>query len=77
VQKQVWKIIFSLSESLNVQVFATTHSSDCIKAFGLNWENDKEKATMHRIDYKNKQHSVMPYNFSNLNNALSTNTEVR
>jgi AAA15 family ATPase/GTPase len=77
VQEKVWKIIFSLAESLNVQVFATTHSSDCIEAFGLHWYDNKDKATMHRIDYKNKEHSVMPYNFSNLNNALITNTEVR
>jgi AAA15 family ATPase/GTPase len=77
VQKQVWNIIFTLSKELNVQVFATTHSSDCIKAFGSEWENNEENATMHRIDYKNKQHSVMPYDFSDLNDALSTNTEVR
>ncbi|CAC9610119.1 hypothetical protein [uncultured Gammaproteobacteria bacterium] len=77
VQEQVWEVIFSLAESLNVQVFATTHSSDCIKAFGSQWENNKENATMHRIDYKDKRHSVMPYDFSDLNDALSTNTEVR
>jgi AAA15 family ATPase/GTPase len=77
VQEKVWKVIFSLAESLNVQVFATTHSSDCIEAFGSQWDNNKEKATMHRIDYKNKQHSVMPYDFSDLDDALSTNTEVR
>ncbi len=77
VQEQVWKVIFSLAESLNVQVFATTHSSDCIKAFGSQWEGNENKATMHRIDYKDQQHSVMPYDFSDLNDALSTNTEVR
>jgi len=77
VQEQVWEIIFTLAESLNVQVFATTHSSDCIKAFGSQWRHNKEKATMHRIDYKNKQHTAMPYEFSDLDDALSTNTEVR
>ncbi|CAC9626620.1 hypothetical protein [uncultured Gammaproteobacteria bacterium] len=77
VQEQVWKVIFSLAESLNVQVFITTHSSDCIKAFGSQWESNEKKATMHRIDYKDKRHSVMPYDFSDLNDALSTNTEVR
>ncbi|CAB5503119.1 AAA family ATPase [Bathymodiolus thermophilus thioautotrophic gill symbiont] len=77
VQEKVWKIIFSLAKNLNVQVFATTHSSDCIKAFGSQWERSEEKATMHRIDYKNKQHTAMPYEFSDLDDALSTNTEVR
>ena len=33
VQSQLWEIIFHLSDKLNVQVFATTHSDDCIKSF--------------------------------------------
>lgn len=33
VQEQLWKIIFELSQRLNVQVFATTHSEDCIIGF--------------------------------------------
>ena len=33
VQKPLWEIIFNLSKLLNVQVFATTHSWDCIQSF--------------------------------------------
>ncbi|MBP1619100.1 MAG: hypothetical protein H6Q14_2927 [Bacteroidetes bacterium] len=33
VQKSLWQIIFKLSKSLNIQVFATTHSNDCILGF--------------------------------------------
>ena len=33
VQDQLWEIIFMLSEKLNVQVFITTHSNDCVKSF--------------------------------------------
>lgn len=33
VQPKVWTMLFELAEKLNVQVFATTHSWDCIKAF--------------------------------------------
>lgn len=33
VQRQLWEIIFKLSNDLNVQVFATTHSEDCISSF--------------------------------------------
>lgn len=29
----VWKMVFQLASQLNVQIFATTHSWDCIKAF--------------------------------------------
>lgn len=33
VQLKLWKIIFELAEKLNVQVFVTTHSNDCIGSF--------------------------------------------
>ncbi|EYT24426.1 AAA family ATPase [Acinetobacter sp. 1564232] len=33
VQKQAWETVFELSKSLNIQVFATTHSWDCIESF--------------------------------------------
>jgi AAA15 family ATPase/GTPase len=33
VQEKLWQIIFNLSEKLNVQIFATTHSEECISAF--------------------------------------------
>lgn len=32
-QEQLWRFIFEASSQLNVQVFATTHSWDCIAAF--------------------------------------------
>ncbi|RYC68685.1 MULTISPECIES: AAA family ATPase [Spirosoma] len=33
VQEKLWEVIFSLAERLNIQVFATTHSLDCVDAF--------------------------------------------
>src|SRR5205807_9044547 len=33
IQPDVWRLIFRVATSLNVQVFATTHSWDCIAAF--------------------------------------------
>lgn len=33
VQDQLWEIVFMLSEKLNVQVFVTTHSNDCVGSF--------------------------------------------
>ncbi|QAT88561.1 ATPase-like protein [Corallococcus coralloides] len=32
-QEQLWRFIFEAASQLNVQVFATTHSWDCISAF--------------------------------------------
>lgn len=33
VQVTIWKAIFRLARQLNVQVFATSHSRDCVRAF--------------------------------------------
>lgn len=33
VQPDLWRLVFKLAQRLNVQVFATTHSWDCIEAF--------------------------------------------
>ena len=33
VQLKLWNIIFELAEKLNIQVFVTTHSNDCIGSF--------------------------------------------
>lgn len=33
VQAEIWRTIFRLSSTLNVQVFATSHSWDCVRAF--------------------------------------------
>jgi AAA15 family ATPase/GTPase len=33
VQSKVWALIFKLAKELNVQVFATTHSWDCVTTF--------------------------------------------
>ena len=33
IHAKLWKFIFQTAEALNVQVFATTHSWDCVKGF--------------------------------------------
>lgn len=33
VQTEIWRTIFRLASTLNVQVFATSHSWDCVRAF--------------------------------------------
>ena len=33
IQEPLWKMIFQIAEQLNIQVFATTHSEDCLWAF--------------------------------------------
>ena len=33
VQEKVWKLVFEMAQRLDIQVFATTHSWDCIESF--------------------------------------------
>lgn len=33
VQENVWKLLFEIAEQQNIQIFATTHSWDCIESF--------------------------------------------
>ncbi len=33
VQEKIWQLLFDLSKELNIQIFATTHSWDCIESF--------------------------------------------
>ncbi len=40
VQRQAWDLVLHLAKELDVQVFATTHSSDCINAFSSSSVSD-------------------------------------
>ncbi len=51
VQEQLWKLIFEIAPRLNIQVFATTHSWDCIEAFQrAAVANGKEEGTVIRLE---------------------------
>ena len=54
--EKLWKIIFEVSEEANCQVFATTHSKECIEAF--NRENKEDNGTYIEL-YKNKKDEIM------------------
>lgn len=42
-QDKIWEIIFELAEKLNIQVFASTHSKDCVNAFSSYLKNHSDK----------------------------------
>lgn len=59
----VWKIVLSTAEKLNVQVFATTHSLDCIRGLAqicrddLAEDGSEDRISMHRIE-RDKPESI-------------------
>ncbi|MDU9048537.1 MAG: AAA family ATPase [Candidatus Electrothrix sp. Rat3] len=75
VMSKMWKLICITARKLNVQVFATTHSSDCWKTLADNAVED-EFADMpiriHRID-KNKK---KPETFTNREMHLAVDREI-
>ncbi len=77
VQPDVWKLIFYLASELNIQVFATTHSQDCVRAF-------QEAATAHpqvgvlvRLGHRKGDVVASIYDEEDLTAAVEEAVEVR
>jgi hypothetical protein len=77
VQPKVWDIVFHLSERLNVQVFATTHSRDCIEGFDTAWNNYPELGAFFRLDVKDNFIKATEYTSETLTDAIEMDVEVR
>ncbi|MGA2987383.1 MAG: AAA family ATPase [Terriglobia bacterium] len=78
VQPKLWHMVFRLAKRLNVQVFATTHSQDCVKAFSSVWQDDEDTATFHRLDRDSQNGvKVTAYDRSTLSDSVETEVEVR
>jgi len=78
-QEQLWKIIFKLAEMLNIQVFATTHSNDCISSFEtvLNNPNTTVKGKFIRFDNTNDTIKPIEYTPQELEIAFENDIEIR
>jgi hypothetical protein len=61
VLPDVWKLIFKTAKDLNVQVFATTHSKDCIEAFIEAAIESPEEGRLVRLE--NKEGKIRAVNF--------------
>ena len=79
VQEQLWKIIFQLSKQLDVQVFATTHSNDCIRGFEnvLNEEGNTIEGKLIRLENKNGQIRQVEFDAEELKTATEHAIEIR
>jgi energy-coupling factor transporter ATP-binding protein EcfA2 len=78
VMTDMWKLIYGAAKELNVQVFATTHSYDCVKSLAELCFADAEAAkevTLQRIE-QGKKKSV-PYTAKEIETAALHQIEVR
>ena len=49
VQEAVWKMVFELAAELDIQVFATTHSQDCINSFTQAAQKHPEEGVLFKL----------------------------
>lgn len=76
VLPKVWDIVFKLSERLNVQVFATTHSRDCIEGFDSAWNNYPTLGAFFRLEANNGAIKVREYTSETLSDAIEMDVAV-
>jgi hypothetical protein len=74
----VWKFIVKVAKRLNVQVFATTHSNDCLRAFQVGTKGDPEMDGIAvRIERKNGEFGSEIFDESRLAVIMKEAIEIR
>jgi len=80
VQEQLWSILIRLSSLLNIQIFATTHSNDCIDGFenAIGKSNDISIGLLFRIEKTNNMDlNVVKFDINEVKIATEENIEIR
>jgi len=78
VQPDLWRLIFQVARRLNVQVFATTHSWDCIEGFQKAAQaDDQNEGMLIRLEYKKDEVAVTLFDERRLGIATRERIEVR
>ncbi len=78
VMADMWKLIYGAARELNVQVFATTHSQDCVQSLSKVCVKDgrhEHKITLKRIEVGKRR--AVPYSEEEIIVAAKENIEVR
>jgi len=79
IQQKIWKAVFKWAQDLNVQVFATTHSNECIRAFSnsVDMRLFGSEAKLFRIERKDEKFRAVEYTLELLSESLESKWEVR
>jgi AAA15 family ATPase/GTPase len=78
VVKDVWTAVGKLAREANVQVFAATHSWECLKAaHGAFSECKNYDFRLHRLDRMDGETTSSTYDGQMLSTALESGTELR
>ena len=78
VQEKVWETVFQLAVRLDVQVFATTHSRDCVQAFQAAWERYPSQGAYYRMEADSQgEVQARRYSLDTLADSIATDVETR
>jgi predicted ATPase len=79
ILKDMWRLLFELSARGNAQVFATTHSWDCVRAFqeALKDASDRSIGRLIRLERTDDQVEAIGYAAHELDIAIKQGIEVR
>ena len=78
IQEKIWETIFRLAVQLNVQVFATTHSKDCVAGFESAWLNEPNAGAFFRLQSGQQGIPIAKrYTLETLADSLDTDVDVR
>lgn len=80
--KILWETIFETVREYNVQIFVTTHSYECIKAFQHSYIYNKypeneDGISLYRIEKKTKEHKAHSFTNKEIEDLLIDNWEIR
>jgi AAA15 family ATPase/GTPase len=73
----LWKTIFELAKALDIQVFATTHSHECVNAFHSSMEMHKDAACLYRLENTEGVHRSVAFSTEEMRVFLSNQWEYR
>jgi len=78
-QRSLWKGIFNWAQALHVQVFASTHSWECVKAFNESSMSSlfETEGKLFRIERHEDSFRVVEYTKEMLDESLESRWEVR
>ncbi len=79
VQADLWQMVFKLSEELNIQVFATTHSWDTVRTLAKVVEREAKLEETQFIKLTNKAGNTkaLSYDQEDFKIAIEDNVEIR
>ena len=77
IQQQFWEMVFDTASRFNIQIFATTHSIDCVRGFSRAALESTEDGVLYRLEKKEQGINSVQYSENDLKAAAKFQTEVR